>query len=53
MDPTAVAAFVAAGLSLVNIGVTSRLASRGQREQWRRTEERVPSRSLSHALKGY
>jgi hypothetical protein len=31
---------VAAGLSLVNVGLTARLASRGQREQWRRDEER-------------
>lgn len=37
---TTAAAFLAAGFSLLNIGVTARLASRGQREQWRRDEER-------------
>jgi hypothetical protein len=40
VDLTAAAAFVAAGLSLVNVGITARLARRGQREQWRRAEER-------------
>ena len=40
MDLAAVAAFTAAGLSLVNIGLSARLASRGQREQWRREQER-------------
>ncbi len=34
------AAFTAAGLSLVNVAITARLASRGQREQWRRDQER-------------
>jgi hypothetical protein len=36
----AVAAFVAAGVSLVNVGISARLANRSQRETWRRTEER-------------
>lgn len=40
MDLAAVAAFVAAGLTLVNVGITARLAGRAQREQWRRDEER-------------
>lgn len=31
---------MAAGISLVNVGITARLASRGQREQRRRDEER-------------
>jgi hypothetical protein len=39
-DLGAVAAFVAAGLSLVNVGFSARLAGRGQREHWRRSEER-------------
>jgi len=40
VDATAVAAFAAAGLSLVNVVVTARLAHRGQGEQWRREQER-------------
>jgi hypothetical protein len=42
MDLNAVAAFVGAGLSFVDVGVSARLAGRGQQEQWRRAEERVP-----------
>ena len=34
------AAFAAAGLSLVNVVVTARLAHHGQGEQWRREQER-------------
>ena len=34
------AAFTAAGLSLVNVAISARLVSRGQREQWRRDQER-------------
>jgi hypothetical protein len=37
---TAIAAFTAAGLSLVNVAVSARLAGRGRLEQWRRDEER-------------
>lgn len=40
MDLAAVAAFTAAGLSLVNVAISARLTSRGQREQWRRDVER-------------
>jgi hypothetical protein len=36
----AIAAFTAAGLSLVNVGVSYRLNSRSHLEQWRRDEER-------------
>jgi hypothetical protein len=36
----AVAAFTAAGLSLVNVAITAWLARRGHREQWRREQER-------------
>lgn len=47
-DLAAAAAFTAAGLSLVNVVVTARLASRGQREQWRREQERpIVARSLT------
>jgi hypothetical protein len=35
-----VAAFTAAGLSLVNVVVSARMSSRGHVEQWRRDEER-------------
>jgi hypothetical protein len=35
-----VAAFAAAGLSLVNVAISARLANRGQREHWRRDQER-------------
>jgi hypothetical protein len=35
-----VAAFTAAVLSLVNVAISARLASRGSREQWRREQER-------------
>jgi hypothetical protein len=38
-DLAATAAFVAAGLSLVNVGITAKLTSRGQREQWQREQE--------------
>ena len=40
MDLTAVAAFTAAGLSLVNVVVTARLAGRERHAQWRREEVR-------------
>ena len=40
VDLTAVAAFTAAGLSLVNVAISARMASRGHREQWRREQER-------------
>ena len=40
VDLAAVAAFTAAGLSLVNVAISARLASRGAREQWRRDQER-------------
>jgi hypothetical protein len=40
VDLAAVAAFTAAGLSLVNVAISARLASRGQREQWQRDQER-------------
>jgi len=40
VDLAAIAAFTAAGLSLVNVAVSSRLTSRGNLEQWRRNEER-------------
>jgi hypothetical protein len=40
VDLAAVAAFTAAGLSLVNVAISYRLTSRGQREQWRRDQER-------------
>ncbi len=40
MDLVAVAAFTAAGLSLINVLVSARLNSRGHLEQWRRDEER-------------
>ena len=40
VDATTVAAFAAAVLSLVNVAVTVRLAHGGQREQWRREQER-------------
>jgi hypothetical protein len=39
-DLAAAAAFTAAGLSLVNVVICARQASRGHREQWRRDEER-------------
>jgi hypothetical protein len=35
----AIAAFTAAGLSLVNVAVSGRLTSRGHLEQWRREQE--------------
>lgn len=48
MDIAAVAAFTAAGLSLVNVAISARLVSRGQREQWRRDQERpVVARCLT------
>jgi hypothetical protein len=48
VDLAAVAAFTAAGLSLVNVAISARLASRGQREQWRRDQERpVVARCLT------
>ena len=34
------AAFTAAGLSLVNVAITARTTRRGHREQWRREQER-------------
>lgn len=39
-DLAAVAAFTAAGLSLINVVITVRLVRRGQRERWRREQER-------------
>jgi len=38
-DVTAVAAFTAAGLSLVNVGISARLARRGRLDEWRRDTE--------------
>lgn len=40
MDVAAVAAFTAAGLSLVNVWVAGRLSRKGQTDQWRRDTER-------------
>jgi hypothetical protein len=40
VDLTAVAAFTAAALSLVNVVLSYRLTRRGHREQWRREQER-------------
>jgi hypothetical protein len=40
VDLTAVAAFTAAALSLVNVVLSYRLTGRGHREQWRREQER-------------
>ena len=40
MDLAAVAAFTAAALSLVNVGFSGWLNSRGHLEQWRRDVER-------------
>lgn len=39
-DLAAIAAFTAAGLSLVTVGLTARLSSRSSHEQWRRAELR-------------
>jgi hypothetical protein len=48
VDLAAVAAFTAAALSLVNVAISARLVSRGQREQWRRDQERpVVARCLT------
>lgn len=48
MNLATVAAFMAAGLSLVNIVIGARLTRRGGREQWRRDQERpVVARSLT------
>lgn len=38
MDPTTVAAFTAAGLSLVNVIVTARMVERERKAQWKREE---------------
>jgi hypothetical protein len=38
MNLAVVAAFTAAGLSLVNVAVSARLSSRGARDQWRREQ---------------
>jgi hypothetical protein len=38
-DVAAVAAFTAAGLSLVNVGISARLARQGRLDQWRRDTE--------------
>ena len=47
-DLAAAAAFTAAGLSLVNVVITAWLGRRGQREQWRREQERpIVARCLS------
>lgn len=40
MNVAAIAAFAAAGISLLNVFVMSRLTRRGQKEQWRRETER-------------
>lgn len=40
MNVATIAAFAAAGISLLNVFVTSRLTQRGQREQWKRETER-------------
>lgn len=40
VDLSAIAAFTAAGLSLVNVAVSYRLSSQGHLEQWRREQER-------------
>jgi len=48
VDLAVIAAFTAAGLSLVNVAISARMASRGQREQWRRDQERpVVARCLT------
>jgi hypothetical protein len=48
MNLTAVAAFLAAGLSLVNVAYSAYLARRGHREQWRREQERpIVARALT------
>jgi hypothetical protein len=48
VDLTAVAAFTAAALSLVNVVISYRLTSRGHREQSRRDQERpIVARSLT------
>lgn len=48
MDLAVIAAFTAAGLSLVNVAISARIANRGQREQWRRDQERpVVARCLT------
>jgi hypothetical protein len=48
VDLTAVAAFTAAALSLVNVVMSARLTSREHREQWRRDQERpIVARSLT------
>ena len=48
MDLATVAAFTAAGLSLVNVAISARMTSRGHREQWRREQERpLVARSLT------
>lgn len=48
VDLAAIAAFSAAGLSLVNVVVSYRFASRGSLEQWRRDEQRpVVARMLT------
>lgn len=46
MSVAAIAAFAAAGISLVNVLVTSRLTRGGQKEQWRRETERPIVASL-------
>lgn len=54
MDLAAVAAFTAAGLSLVNVAVSARLTSRGHREQWRRDQERpIVARILTVSADAY
>jgi hypothetical protein len=40
VDLSALAAFTAAGLSLINVGVSARLSSSGRKDEWRRNEER-------------
>jgi hypothetical protein len=49
-DLTAIAAFSAAGMSLINVGISGRISSRGTVEQWRMNEERpIVGRVLSEA----
>lgn len=38
MNLAVIAAFTAAGLSLINVAVSARLSSRGARDQWRREQ---------------
>jgi len=40
VDLSAIAAFTAAGLSLINVAISYRLSSQGHLEEWRREQER-------------